>query len=212
MTSYAKSKKTEILLCAWLLEWTRRCWLLCLGSCKKTSWVVYWPNFFGPNFWTSSHLDFGWSAVYKRSKKILVNIQQSWPHTRSISYTHPVKKKINQANMSGWQVHLSKCELPLVILDRGWSNGRWSMQCLRSCQGFTAVSMSNSNYFYLDHWNGLTASSFSWLLAGVSLLSANTLSSRQIWSNLNVSYLESAVFLLVLINVTGVLIFKRTKS
>jgi len=54
------------------------------------------------------------------------------------------------------------------------------MQCLRSCQGFTAVSMSNSNYFDLDHWNGLTASSFSWLLAGVSLLSANTLSSRQI--------------------------------
>lgn len=78
-------------------------------------------------------------------------------------------------------------------------------QCLPSCQGFTTVSMSNSNYFDTDYWNGLTASSFSWL----TLLSANKFSSKQI-SNLNVSYLESAVFILVVINVTDVLIFKRT--
>ena len=52
--------------------------------------------------------------------------------------------------------------------------------CLPSCQGLTAVSISNSNYFDTDHWNCLTASFFCWLLTGFTLLSANKLSSKQI--------------------------------
>ena len=135
----------------------------------------------------------------------MVNIvyAPSRPAKTFLYHKHPC-----QVDKRHWtSILFESLKMPIThgLLVRGWSNGRWPLFAFLS-----RFDISFKVKFKLFWCRSLAASYFCWLLTGFTLLSTNKLSSKQIWSNLNVSYLESAVFILVFINVTDVLIFKRT--